>query len=499
MFIITRELNGMTLFHYYSNLCLEREEMEIIMGNFKYTKQELEANRVLKYNQILSQNMLNDKSMSEARKTADDNIDSSIKLLNSLGYHNAVSAEINLAKARANEVKISHKPKVESWENIVQKAEEFTSENITLEDLLTQEEIDSAYRDAEQINTEFSYKTDIINKTDLCFLAIATGLQVIKSLIFPHIAEKFNYGNSFDPKERFAHNDKNIENSHREANDRFKDKHMKNHKNGYWINILYQTPPYDITKGSAALGINMGGAYHRLYTLGHDPILGWLFGTVNILTDIITLNNFQSYRVTRKPTMNITPNKVGLGTMFSESYQIVQDDYLNLPAAIFAQAQHFKSDVYTKVGLPVPVISVFNESFASSLYRNQYDALCFARDTKIVGASYIVSMIIDLIIGLSHSLFRGDSVSQKLYEVRTKKILLLSNTIASTSTIIDTYITHNPKHLDIGSLLSTTAHLFSDMRFFSKIKQEFIESEIQKRFQNEFNEIDQLYARLYSV
>ena len=41
----------------------------------------------------------------------------------------------------------------------------------------------------------------------------------------------------------------------------------------------------------------MGGKYHRMYTLGHDPILGWFFGTANILTDCITFHNFNTNRI----------------------------------------------------------------------------------------------------------------------------------------------------------------------------------------------------------
>ena len=236
----------------------------------------------------------------------------------------------------------------------------------------------------------------------------------------------------------------------------------------------------------------MGGKYHRLYTLGHDPILGWLFGTANILTDIITLNDFQSYRVERKPKMYMTPEKVGIGTLFAESYQTVKDDYLNLPAAIFAQAQHLKSDVYTKTGLPVPLLAAFSENFATNLYKNQYDALCFARDAKIVGASYIVSMLIDMIIGLVHGLYRKENESKEMYEVRTRKILLISNSIASTSSIINASLSHNVKNLDIGSVLSTITHLFTDIRFITKIKQEFIENEICKKMQVELDEIDRM-------
>ena len=89
--------------------------------------------------------------------------------------------------------------------------------------------------------------------------------------------------------------------------------------------------------------------------------------------------------------MVITPEIVPLGKMFSECYEMTKADWLNLPAAIFSQAQHLKSDEFTKLGLPVPFLSTINESFASKLYSENYDALCFARDAKIIGSSFIVS------------------------------------------------------------------------------------------------------------
>lgn len=341
-----------------------------------------------------------------------------------------------------------------------------------------------------------------VNKTDLSFLAIATALQVAKALIFPYVAEKFNYGKSFDSSERLDHNDKILEKKHKEANDKFRDKHMGQHGTGQWINILYQTVPYDITRGSADLGINMGGKYHRLHTLGHDPILGWIFGTANILTDCITFNNFHTNRISRidpvtgSKKMIITPEVVFIGQMFKECYDMARADFLNLPAALFAQAQHLKSDEFTKLGLPVPLLSSINEEFASKLYSENYDALCFARDAKIVGASFVVTKLFDIIISLTHGLFRKTDEDKDLYEVRTRKILLISNSIASTSTIINTAITKNLKNLDIGSLLNTITRVFSDVRFIMNIKKEFIESEISNKLMKEIAEIDTLYETI---
>lgn len=466
------------------------------MNKFKYSDDEMDVNKVLKMNQDISEALRNDSGLASTREQADSNIDDSMELLKSLGKNKEVDKLSTEVQSNCTDRKLEHRPEQETWESIVAQTNEYERNPVYLEDIMTAEEIADSFQELKDINKEFSNKTSIVNKTDFSFLAIATALQVAKALIFPYVAEKFDYGKSFDKSERLAHNDKSIENAHKKANDEYRDKHIEKHGKGYWINILYQTPPYDITKGSADLGINMGGRYHRMYTLGHDPILGWIFGTMNILTDVITLNSFKSYRVIRKPKMVITPETVPMAAMLKESYDVVKADYLNLPAAIFAQAQHLKSDEFTKLGLPVPLLEVINEDFASKLYKSNYDSLCFARDLKIVGASFVASKIFDMVISLVHGLFRKAGESKGLYEVRTRKILLISNAIASSSTIINASITRNPKNLDIGSLLNMVTHLFSDVRFIAKIKQEFIESEISDRVKVEINEIDRMFETI---
>ena len=469
------------------------------MSRFKYSSDELDMNKVLKMNQDSSQSMLADEDMSQTRSSADTSIEASIALLHSLGKDKDISKLSTDIASKRKITRLEHRPVLESWEEIVAQANLHEPTEVVLEDIMSEAELQSAFAELDTIEEQFSKKTSIVNKTDLSFLAIATALQVAKSLIFPYVAEKFDYGKSFDPSERLDHNDKSIEKAHREANDKFRDKHSAKHGTGHWINILYQTVPYDITKGSKDLGINMGGKYHRMYTLGHDPILGWIFGTANILTDCITFNNLHTNRISRvnpitgAKKMVITPEVVFLGQMFRECYDEVKADPLNLPAAIFAQAQHLKSDEFTKLGLPVPILSSINQDFASKLYSENYDALCFARDAKIVGASFIISKLFDMIISLLHGFFRKDGEDKDLYEVRSRKILLTSNVIASSSTIINASITSNPKNLDIGSLLNTISHLFTDVRFILRIKQEFIESEIAERVQKELSTVDALY------
>lgn len=472
------------------------------MSRFNYSSDELDINKVLKMNQDESQSMSSDQQVSKTRSSADINIEASLTLLRSLNKEKDISKLSANIASKEQDRRLNHRPILKPWEEIVAQANLHKQTEVVLEDIMTEDEIQIAFAELDSIEEQFSKKTSIVNKIDLSFLALAIALQVTKSLIFPYVVEQFDYGKSFDPEERLEHNDKSIEKSHKEANDKFRNKHIRQHETRHWINILYQTVPYDITKGSKDLGINMGGKYHRLYTLGHDPILGWIFGTANILTDCITFNNFHTNRISRidpvtgAKKMVITPENVFLGKMFSECYNKIKADPLNLPAALFAQAQHLKSDEFTKLGLPVPTLSSINEDFASKLYSENYDALCFARDVKIVGASFIISRLFDMIISLTHGLFRKDGEDQDLYEVRSRKILLISNAIASSSTIINTAITSNPKNLDIGNLLNTMTHLFTDIRFILKIKQEFIENEIAERVQKEISAINALYEAI---
>ena len=466
------------------------------MSQFHYSDEEKSLNKVLKMNLDLSDTIANDPELALLRRQADASIKSSQVLLRSLGKSKEIEA---LSKCNQQQHETAHlkcRPQIESWDKIVCQAQGHCPEPVSLEDIMSAGEIKEAFHERKSIEREFSKQTGLINKTDLSFLAIATALQTTKALLFPYVAGKVGYGNSFDPHNRLSHNDKSIEHRHQEANDSFRDKKLnQGTKPGYWVNLLYQTPPYDITRGAPDASLNLHGGLHRMYTLGHDPILGWLFGTMNILTDTITTNRFQSRLVQRNP-LQILPGDIPLTRIFQKSYSMIQEDRLNLPAAIFSQAQHLKSDVYTKAGLPVPILATINEQFASKLYQEHYDTLCLSRDMKIVGISFTVSAIIDMILGLTHGLFREKTIKKDLYEVRTRKILLISNSIASGSTIINASLTSNPRNLDIGNLLNTLSHLFLDFRFISHIRQEYIEGRIQEKLRDEFEEIDRLYQQM---
>lgn len=380
---------------------------------------------------------------------------------------------------------------------------------------------ESAYQDLrESIDGQFAQKTSIKNKRDLRFLAIAVALEVAKGLLYPVLAAKAGFGEGFDSKDRLAHDDPSIKEKQKKAAEAYESKHKPKSGTVRWTDFLTQPVPYDITAGTGAMAdLNLHGGDHRLYTLGHDPILGWIFGTANIMTDVISVApgavvspsgaqnkiaqlakavTMRSYRVSRVPSPCVTPERVPLPELFQESYEVSQADLMNLPAAVFTQAQHLKSDINTKKGLPIPVVEMFSPDLAGKLYHDNYDVLCLARDLKIIGASAGISILIDALIGLVHGMYYDPEKdgSRDMYEVRTRKILLVANTIGTSSNLISIIFTKNLKGLDIGGLLVTLSHLFLDTRFFLRVKKEFLENRIYEKIDTGMKELDRIEQEL---
>lgn len=113
-----------------------------------------------------------------------------------------------------------------------------------------------------------------------------------------------------------------------------------------------------------------------------------------------------------------------------------------------------------------------------------------------VGKQASGAALINFFIGCLHRLCfpfnnRQNDIGMEdnLYKVRTKKILLLSNLLASSSNLLYVVLTRDTQKLDIGGMLVTISRLFTDIRFIARIKQEFIENKINMQFEEELRKI----------
>lgn len=501
-------------------------------SKYDYSKGEKEINRAFKMQEIelsdledkttnLSQSV--NELQSDISKTEEDLIDLNLKI------QRLKESALAIAKTRkivvpehlkkdtntsslnfftninslSSDEKIS-KSDIPSWKEIMAKTNKMVPDEIILEELLSAEEFQYCIEDVQRINDEFARKTKL-NKVDIIFLMTATALQTARWIIIQQLMG--DLGKTIDGNTRLNHNDKSIKNEVNEANKSFQDKFAKHgHKEsgkGYksWEQIIFSSAPYDTTVGSPLFNENLEGKYHRYKTLGHDPILGWIFGTANFITDTCTLSNFNSYRISRIGTPHFS-EQTNLGTIFYEVFDSIKEDWMRLPAGVFAEFVHLESDVFTKLGLPIPLLSTFSESLAGKLYKSQYDSLCLLQDIAIVGNQAAWSIFINMLISLIHGLFYNEEKDGKRehYEVRTRKILLYSNAISTSLNLA--YIGANAyfgngneawKKLDIGGLLVTLHRLFSDVRFITKIKEQFIQEEMDKVTKDALAELDSMF------
>ena len=273
-----------------------------------------------------------------------------------------------------------------------------------------------------------------------------------------------------------------------------------------WQEIAFTIKvPYDATRhsGEGFHNRSMHGGQHRVKTLGHDPILGWLFGVSNIITDSITI--CPEYKLGEKKLRipYIESYYVDMGSnfcweeqittwsVFSGSIESIKEDKHRLYAAIFAQGMHLASDLYTKMGLPIPFLSLLDQDKAYELYKEGYDYLDYLYDTQILRRtmkSASQAIFINMLIGAIHKFFyipKKDQI-QEFYKIRTRKVILYSNMIATSSDIVQTaFRSYNGdeeawKNFDIGGFLVTLYRFITDTRFIMKIKEEFIFQEWDK-------------------
>ncbi|WP_318506118.1 hypothetical protein [Bacillus sp. T3] len=443
------------------------QESQKLLNALKYNEHltKLGIEKAKQFKEKLQQREEIDTNINEA----DEAIKSSLKLLEQL------QVKVDLPqqqKVYETPFKLHIKPNVseyKSFETIVEEAHAAGFENTAIEDLLTAQEVAEADAEYLAIKKAFSEKTKL-TKGDIAFLLLTVALQVARQFIFSN--EKFRLKAT-------------------EADNALK-KPLKKVTPNTWHDILFGPVPYDavvkVNADSDSTGLS--GYTHRYRTLGHDPVLGWIFGPINILTSTLTKTNFIT-------TYQVVNRKIGdfyeFGTVgaFNDAVLKAQEDKLNLPAAVVKQAIHFGTDYFTKQGLPLPFVSSLDNDLAQKLVQQ------FNIDTYSVTRGATLSVFINSIVGLIHSLFYNPKKhgSRELYEVRTRKILLIANIIASTSNVIYVALSKDLKKLDLGGILVTIGRIISDLSFIAKIEQEFIVNRFDESFQKELDFLDSSIAK----
>lgn len=250
----------------------------------------------------------------------------------------------------------------------------------------------------------------------------------------------------------------------------------------------YAKVPYDISKNNKNNGIDIKGLcpqYHRIMSLGHDPIMGFVFGVLDILRGSMTV-----------------VDKNGLLQILDTG-----DVSYNIFDAFVRVFAHFLSDICTPMGIEPPFMSLLQlmtnktpfilnkdgekitvNNVIRYMYKHGYDM----RHMLTMG---IVPFTIELIIRTYYNLTYYDTLINHSKDVRHiyKKngMLTIAHSTAMSGDIIKMWMYGwNPTSFNYSEFLVLTKSIIS----FCKSKKEY-NKWLEKEFINTWNNLAKYKTR----
>ena len=175
--------------------------------------------------------------------------------------------------------------------------------------------------------------------------------------------------------------------------------------------------------------------------------------------------------------------------MLGSAVARLEDDRDSVVAALIKQIIHIGTDMFTPCGIQIPAANLVLSNTAVEQMTKYFSF----GDVVKIGASAGIAALINLIISTLHGLTYDESKydSRELFAVKTKKIISISNTIATTSNLIwvgaNVYAGDKSqiKNFDIGGLLVTIYNLTHNAEFIRKVKEEYIFGNFNKLIQGD--------------
>ena len=361
-------------------------------------------------------------------------------------------------------------------------------------DRLRLTEKEKEYRRSMYAKNYLKAKRDFESKTsltafDFSFLFVAATLQTMRWILL----NKMRFSSASDA-DRIVDNARNsLQNA----------EYVPSSLKQIGASMLQHQVPYDAVARSERfkeiypdLSVGLSGNTHRVRALGHDPLLGLIFGTANIATNTVTINDIwkglPSYHV--DPVTHQIYSKTDIGHILKWNVEMLQTEPTVVGAAFVRQIIHIGTDAFTIQGVPLPVINNIDPEFSRFLIGKQVDLYK-------VGGGVLLSILINKLVEMLHRLFfKKGKDDERLYEVRTRKIILYSNTMSSLLNVAVVGSSGNIKQLDVGGLIVTLHRIFSDTERIREIKAQFVNETLDGILKKEEDEVNnRLSAYGYSI
>ena len=281
------------------------------MSKFKYTEAEQQFNNVLNHQS---------KELSSIKRPDMTSVEACIS------ESEALLKELGISTDKLPIV-VKHEPKkvmvVPTWEELCVQAEKEVGSTNDLESLFSDEELRMNQEALRALNADYNsiYKLD---KIDISICAAAGILGAVIDILLVGIPQKTPEGLKGGPLSNYVRD---------WFNERFPEEEMEKLANSKVSKVSFDAQD---NRHTTEYVTGLSAYYHRLLSLGHDPILGLIFGVNDILTGKMT-----------------TIDKTGkVVSQVMENYSDRKES--DIFAAIAKQIIHFKSDITTSMGLPAP-------------------------------------------------------------------------------------------------------------------------------------------------
>jgi len=432
------------------------------MSKYKYSELEQQINQVLLHQ---SRELEGIKKLDPV--ALESRISESESLLKSLGYELPDQPLVNTTKRKPVMV-------VPTWESLCIEAEQVVGANADLESIFSAEELRENSAAIQQMNREFNMLHHL-DKYDVAISAAAGLLAAAVDILLVGIPQKTPDGLSAGKLSDFIR---------AEFDKKFPEEEMTKLANSKVSKV-----PYD-AQDNRHTSINVDGLsayYHRLLSLGHDPLLGFVFGVADILTGRMT-----------------TIDKSG--KIVSQVMEVYADrKESDVFAALAKQIIHFKSDITTSMGLPAPLMSLFNllqfgsigeeeltiAEIVQGMYYEGYDFIHFCSMSVPV-------MLAEVVVRLGYAFKRikegysiKDSIPVSLNRDKHPKLatmLFIGQAGAAAINAGKVYFTKNPMAINYPQWIAFAKYSYSQLKWALLQKPELRDRYVSGRLYDELEE-----------
>lgn len=447
------------------------------MSKYKYSKEELRINNVLKYqSEQLEQIKTPDMNDVEAR------IVESEELLRRLGYGDDV--------LKIKNAPVSPVPKkvvvVPTWDELCAEAEKMVGDQNELESIFTEDELQANEEAVRVLNAEFN-SLHKLDKLDIGISAVAAIVGAAVDILLVGIPQKGAGGLQAGPLSDFIRN---------KFDEKFPSDEMEKLANSKVSKV-----PYDAqdNRNTTVYVDGLSGYYHRLLSLGHDPLLGFIFGVFDILTGRMT-------------TIDKT-GKIVSQVMKNYADRKESDKF----AAIAKQINHLKSDVTTSMGLPAPLMGLFNLFQFGSIGEEEQTIADIVQGMYFEGYDFIhfcslsvPMMLVEVIVRIGYSIKRikeGHSVKESIpFSLNREKhpklatMLFIGHSGATAANAGKIYFTKNPLAINYPQWVAFAKYSYKQLKWAlikkPEMRDAYVRGVLYGKYLSLLDEVDETFDEI---